>query len=424
MHKWSRIYQWSFIITAALIPSGIYEMTLAFVALSGLCWLVQKRYAEIKMLPTAPQFLFSVLLYVYVFICSFFSTNHSDALSSLSVYFPLLFFPLFIGQSGIITSDLIRKIETVFLYSTLLALMIMLGYALADSLITGVRTVKLSDAEYNKFSSYGLTRVYGNFHPTHFAMFVNHSIFILFRLIAENYKQKEKLITGSYLVMLILLSVSLLLLNSMMGVLVFFLMIFYISNVLLSRTGFPVSKRVLIVTGLVAASTAFIYFNPLDIYKIDTLKNRKLRPTDNYVERNLLTIRLAKWETHLKIINEHFLCGTTEGDIRQIRKEAYLEKGYNDLAIHNYNAHNQYLEIFTTMGLIGFILFACMLISAFLKKRSRSFYLFMLIVLVTWLTESTLEMQQGFNYMMFFFALYTAPELTNLSAPRRNGNAG
>lgn len=409
MNKWSNIYQWSLLITTALIPSGIYEATLAFVALSGLCWLIQKRYADIDVLTANPQFLFSLLFYTYVFFSALFSVNRGDAFSSMSVYFPLLFFPLFVGQSGIITLKLISKIEKIFLYSTVLSMLVLLIYALADYLISGEIIVRLSDADYSKFSSFGLTRLYGNFHPTYFSMFVNHSIFIVLQLTFDNYRQKKKLILALHLAIFIFLSLSLFLLNSMMGILVFLLILFYYGIVVLRRLMFSTYLRMLIGTVLIAFSAALIYFNPLNIAKLESIKIRQLKATDNYVERNLLTIRLAKWDTHLLIIRRHFLFGTTEGDIKAIRKATYLEKGYNDLALHNYNAHNQYLEVFATHGLIGFLFLAGMIITAFLRKRTRSFYLFMLIVLVTWLTESTWEMQQGFNYIMFFFVLYTAP---------------
>lgn len=408
MKNWSHIYQWSILITTALIPSGIYELALAFVALSGLCWLVLKRYKDVKSLKTEPQYIFSILLYAYIFFSGFFSEGRGEAISSWSVYFPLLFFPLFLGQSGIISGKLIKRIEIIFLGSTALSITIMLAYALYDTTVTGVNTVVLNLGEYNKYSSFGLTRVFGHFHPTYFSMCVNHSIFICFELIYKSYQEENKKHLFIYLGLSLILIFSLLLLNSMMGVLVFFIILFYYSIVLLRRLGFTILKRVSIVAIFISLCVGFIYFNPLHIYKLATLKEKKLKPTDDFNERNLLTIRLAKWDTHLMIIKRHFWFGTTEGDIKPIRKAAYLEKGYKNLAENNYNAHNQYLEIFANCGFFGFLLFIGMLITPFFRKRSRSFYLFMIIVLVTWLTESTWELQQGFNYMMFFFTLYTA----------------
>lgn len=420
MNRWSGVYQWSLLITAALIPSGLYELTLAFVGVSGLCWIMQKRYAGIAQLKQEPQFLFSILLYLYIAISACFSINHKEALSSVSVYFPLLFFPLFVGLSGIITTRLIRKIEIIFMISTIVSMLILLGYAFADSIISGVDRVRLNDGDYSKYSSFGLTRAFGNFHPTYFSLFVNHSIIIIFQVLPELYREKKTRLFGSAIVAVCFLILSLFLLNSMMGVLVFLLTLFYYSIVVLKNMGFSLRKRLLMVTGFLILASSFIYFNPLDLYKINTLKTRKLAPTDNYEERNLLTIRLAKWETHLMIVKRHFLFGTTEGDIKPIRKEAYLEKGYKDLALHNYNAHNQYLEVFTNYGLIGFIFLAGLLITPFFRKLPRNFYLFMIISLVTWLTESIWERQQGFNYFMFFFALYTAPLMADKALTGEN----
>ncbi len=63
----------------------------------------------------------------------------------------------------------------------------------------------------------------------------------------------------------------------MMGVLVFFLILFYFSIVLAEAyLVFHSYKRALIVAGFVALAGSFIYFNPLNLYKLDTLKTRKL----------------------------------------------------------------------------------------------------------------------------------------------------
>jgi O-antigen ligase len=154
----------------------------------------------------------------------------------------------------------------------------------------------------------------------------------------------------------------------------------------------------------------FLYFNPFKIQKIETLKIRDLKITDNYNERNILTIRLAKWDAHLLVIRDHLPWGTTEGDIRQLRQEAYKKKNFKDLVLHNYNAHNQFIEILAMFGIPGFLLFAGMLLLPFYKiEYLRAYSFFIIITSTTFLTESVLQRQQGLNYFMFFYAFYTLP---------------
>ncbi len=113
----------------------------------------------------------------------------------------------------------------------------------------------------------------------------------------------------------------------------------------------------------------------------------------------------------MTVIKEHLLFGTTEGDIKEVRLAAYKQKNFTDLALHNYNAHNEFIGTLATYGIIGFILFMGILFLPFRKAEyRRSYSLFIIIVVITFLTESILDRQQGLNYFMFFYALYALPK--------------
>src|SRR5690606_7010795 len=103
-------------------------------------------------------------------------------------------------------------------------------------------------------------------------------------------------------------------------------------------------KKVLAVSALLTG-IAILYINPFNNTKIDSLKNKAIVITDIQSERNLLTIRLAKWSVYYDIFASSPVLGTTLGDVADIRKKKYTERGFDDLALHNYNAHNQYMEI-------------------------------------------------------------------------------
>ena len=117
---------------------------------------------------------------------------------------------------------------------------------------------------------------------------------------------------------------------------------------------------------------------------------------------------MAKWTTYLDVFRSHVLFGTTAGDIKDVRKKAYEAKGYTDLALYNYNAHDQYIEILTVYGIAGFALFLTMFPAAFRAPGTDPLVLpFIGIALIAFISESFLERQQGLNFFMFFYVLLT-----------------
>ena len=161
----------------------------------------------------------------------------------------------------------------------------------------------------------------------------------------------------------------------------------------------------LITIFFLTATVAVAYLNPLKNTKIATLEERGFKITDAEGERNFLTIRLAKWLVHYDIFRKHPVVGVTAGDIKDTRRQAYADHGFARLAEMNYNAHNEYLDMLSRFGLIGFIIFLCLLISPMNWRRMELYEYFILSCAVIFLTESFLERQQGLFSFLFFYAL-------------------
>lgn len=401
------IYCYCIIIIAGLLPSGIYGLTLAFVAIAGLCQIILSRRHLPEGLRNKIWLQLSVLLYIIIVIGFFFANNFREGLSSLSVYLPFLLYPLFFSHAGNIDEKLLHKANKVFLYTTCIFLGAAIVYAIYDSIITGTDSIMIDEGIYKKYHSAGLTRIFDNWHPTYVSMFANHSLFLAIRLFLKNRKEKAAVKSGMHLLLIIFLCLCIYLLNSLTGIIIcLIILIYYIMKWMIDKI--DNKTGVITVTGLLALGAfLFLYINPLEIEKVESLKNRDLELTDNYKKRNLLTMRLAKWDVHLNIIRDHVIFGTTLGDIKDVRQNMYLRNNYQDLALHNYNAHNEFLEIWATLGTIGLLVFLAMLITPLIAIRSEVLYLFLLLIIITSLTESILQRQQGLNYFMFFFVLYT-----------------
>jgi len=114
------------------------------------------------------------------------------------------------------------------------------------------------------------------------------------------------------------------------------------------------------------------------------------------------------WISAVAVVKERPVLGVGTGDVKDALMEKYIQKDFEYPQERRFNAHNQYLQIAVTLGLVGLTLFFVFLGSIFLtawKKRNILLFLFGLIGLVNFLTESMFEKQIGVMFFAFFFAL-------------------
>jgi hypothetical protein len=120
-----------------------------------------------------------------------------------------------------------------------------------------------------------------------------------------------------------------------------------------------------------------------------------------------LTMRLEFWKAALGIIKENIFTGVGTGDVNTAFLTQY-EKTASPLDAHNrLRAHNQYLEITVAFGILGFGIFIfCLFYPVWHNRKSLSYFYaaYLIIILMSMLTEDTLETQAGIT----FFALFNS----------------
>jgi hypothetical protein len=130
-----------------------------------------------------------------------------------------------------------------------------------------------------------------------------------------------------------------------------------------------------------------------------------------------LTQRFEYWKTAYSIIKNNFLIGVGTGDVGKSFIEQY-ERSHSLLSPKwRLRAHNQYLSIAVGMGLIGFVWFLITLFYPMCRLGMHQNYLyiaFLIIALVSFFTEDTLETQAGVTFFAFFnsFFLFIQPKRT------------
>ncbi|HVW58954.1 MAG TPA: O-antigen ligase family protein [Puia sp.] len=402
---------------AFIIPSGFYALDLAVLALIGICRILQGSIRLDRL--RRPVVFLPIAFYLYIFSGFFFSQHKGDALSAWSEKLPYLLYPLFIGCAAGVEKALISRALRLFVISVCISMALAFLYAGIDTWVAHTATIQMGESIYNKFSWYGLTRVFPDWHPTCVSLFCNMAIAILLYHALQGDRRLFRK-HGYLAATIIFLSICVCLLYSVTGIVTYAcLLVFFLFRWMhAQRLSFTV--RIGTCLAVAALLAGLLYANPMAMDKVRQLREKGWTATDKQDERNVLTIRLAKWITHLDIFQHHPLFGTTAGDIRDMRKETYRQKGYTDLAAYNYNAHDQYIEVLATYGIAGAILFFAMLGAACaLAFRNTLLTAFMISSLLIMMTESLLERQQGLNFFLFFYSLLTLSGVPGGESPLR-----
>lgn len=143
------------------------------------------------------------------------------------------------------------------------------------------------------------------------------------------------------------------------------------------------------------------------IYKIFWEYNR-YQITHNASGHSVMQ-RLEFWKASANIIRQNLLFGVGTGDLNRAFQEEYIKSGSLLDKEFRWRSHNQFLAIFASFGMIGlaWFLFSLIFPAARLSKFHDFYYLsFFIIVMMSMLTEDTLETQAGVTVFAFFNSFY------------------
>lgn len=125
--------------------------------------------------------------------------------------------------------------------------------------------------------------------------------------------------------------------------------------------------------------------------------------------------RLELWRNGLQVFLQHPLFGVGTGDVPDVCHEN-LVKTSSPLADTNLHTHNQYLNFLIAFGLLGFLIIVFFFVRAIHKGRycsSLLFTAFLCILLISFISEDTLETLAGITFAALGFVLL-APRKSEL----------
>ncbi|WP_335965921.1 O-antigen ligase family protein [Galbibacter sp. PAP.153] len=327
------------------------------------------------------------LYFLMLLLSMFYTENVSDGWYLIQRSLTLLLFPvifLFVKEDGLS----VRKLFDFLLYGLIVSFFINLLMVLYDVfLFLGNIPPNSSFFDYVK-------QGWDFFMHVQFSSLVNPGYISLYILLVLSYYLKKELNTIFRLLTVIVLFVYLFLLATESAYFTLFIM----ALLLLLKVKDKVRRNLLILV-LVLGTLVFLS-NPRIIDLNSNLNARGLKEVSVNNPTISESLRLLSWRASIKAINEAPLLGYGVGDAHEELVQKYKQLGYNESYEHRYNAHNQFLETWLQMGVVG--VFALMLIFTFLAysmRRSYNEFSVFLALFIALLFESMLV---RFNGIVFF----------------------
>lgn len=126
--------------------------------------------------------------------------------------------------------------------------------------------------------------------------------------------------------------------------------------------------------------------------------------------------RVVMWETSLELISEHPIIGSGTGDVMRVLSNRNIRNGDDILAAKKLNSHNQYLNSWVQLGLIGLLplllIFATGVFNG-LKNKDLFYVLLLFILGASMFFESSLERQDGvipITLLVVIFGMVRRPQ--------------
>jgi O-antigen ligase len=285
------------------------------------------------------------------------------------------------------------------------------GLALVRSLYVSHGVISFNphplDADFNNYffgTDFALTH-----HPTYLAMYVILSACISFEAFFDN--KLQLLFRIGWLLSGIILLISLYFLSSRTGIISALIIIPLFIIIEFKRL-----KKWWISVMLILATAAMLLFFYLSNERIKYYFPHN--SVSSVMEKLMLDNRVPIWRASLNVIKRNLIFGAGAGDASYELQKEYLSEGYSEMYYNNLNAHDQYLEILLSTGLIGLIIFISIIsYMVYLAKRQRNlvYGLFILIVLIFFLFESILNRIAGVTFFSLFSFLLVHLEASTLS---------
>lgn len=127
-------------------------------------------------------------------------------------------------------------------------------------------------------------------------------------------------------------------------------------------------------------------------------------------EWNGINLRLAKWNVAKLAIKDNWLIGVGPGNTTPTLDGYYEKVGFSYALQQHYNPHNQFLQTFLALGIVGVLILILVFFVSIrhsLNKKDSVMFLFVISYLLFSMSESTLAVNKGIVFFSFFLSFFS-----------------
>lgn len=355
-------------------------------------------------------FLLPILFFLFHTLGFFTSSNDGGVFRDLEVKLTFILLPLLYPLNRSEYQDR-SALLSFFVWGCVAAITFYLGFALYKSVtvVDGNWSFSPYNPEYPGINYFRYSNLSFLIHPSYLALYF---IFALFSIVfyAKHWIRNKSFVVFRYFVWGIaffFLTLGLILLESRAGVLSLFIFIMaYSAYQVIFKHRYV---RSFLIVGLVILPLVFSVSRLGRLSgTVDSLMNGLKYGVDIQSKDDPTLVRLWIWRTAFDVIKENPILGVGNGDARDVLKKKYLEREMYAAATVGLNAHNQYLESWLALGILGGLGFFILLgYSMWVAIKGKDWILlsFILFFMSANLFESMLETVTGVTYFTSLYVL-------------------
>lgn len=401
----NQIYYYLFMALGIAIP--IHDRLVPpIILLIGVNWILEfnfkEKYHRIVSSKYSKYILGFVALYILYILGTFYSAqldSQEGALFNLELKLSILLFPIFFSTIDfrLIQQNFNTKIQKAFVIGCFISLILLFNNAVFSYF-------KTSSIDVFYYTNLGFVH-----HPSYLSLYLNFAIAILLLWLFRNF-HGSAFKRNAAIFLILIFHIFIVLLSSKAGiigvVLVYMLTLTY-----------QILKRGKILSMVLPVSLMIIFgitlsFFPQSYSRFYSAESAlENEPNPNSGDGSVA--RILVWQASLEIIKQHPIIGVGTGDVEPELMKKYQDKNILLAMDETLNAHNQYLQTFIALGLIGFlVLLAYFVLPGYMafKQNHLLYLLFLSLFAFNLLVESMLERQAGVVFYAFFnaFLFYSA----------------
>lgn len=362
-----------------LLRSEFLSSFMLFLSFSSLTFLIVK-YSSFKV-PKKENLLlfipFVLTITGLIFTNSFFKGAEFVLRST-----PLLFVPL--TYLNLKPNLVLKAYDFIFKYFPVLTVVIFALYALIGAIYV--------------FEGYGNYLYYSNFalisdiHSTYFGLIINLSLWFVI-------KRKHFYSKIVYYGFFLSFFVFQLIVASKVSLFVCVLLIMFDVLLSIKNNYYKLIVSILITGGSILLAKQFIENRFLSEKKEEHTNLTGKEILSNFF-KNDISARVALWESNIEALNgAKWVYGNGTSSSDELRKDIYKKNSLKKAFEDNYNAHNQFIEVLFTSGIIGLIIFVVHCLAVLrLAVKTRGTKVNVVIylgILLYFFTESVLQRTAG-----------------------------